>query len=78
MPFQEVGRISIPKQDFANGHNDDFCEHSDFNPTRTPAEFQALGGLNRLRKEVYSAISAYRHGRNQREVSDPHLAWDKE
>ena len=78
MPFQEVGRISIPKQDFAKSHNDDFCEHSDFNPTRTPDEFQALGGLNRLRKEVYSAISAYRHGRNQRDVSDPHLAWDKE
>ena len=78
MPFQEVGRISIPKQDFANSHNDDFCEHSDFNPARTPDDFQALGGLNRLRKEVYQAISDYRHGRNQREVSDPHLAWDKE
>ncbi|MEP3232795.1 MAG: catalase [Hyphomicrobiales bacterium] len=78
MPFQEIGRIKIPKQDFANAHSDDFCEHSDFNPARTPDEFQALGGLNRLRKEVYTAISGYRHGRNERAVSDPHLAWDKE
>ena len=78
MPFQEIGRITIPKQDFANSDNDDFCEHSDFNPARTPVEFEPLGGLNRLRKEVYTAISDYRHGRNQREVSDPHLAWDKE
>ena len=78
MPFQEIADIKIPKQDFAKPYNDNFCEHSDFNPARTPEEFKALGGINRLRDEVYSAISAYRHQRNDKSVPDPNLAWDQE
>ena len=76
MPFNEIGYINIPQQDFANPHNDNFCEHSDFNPGRTPKEFEPLGGINRLRTEVYTAISAFRHERNSTPVSDPDLAWD--
>lgn len=77
MPFNKIGYINIPQQDFANPHNDHFCEHSDFNPGRTSAGFEPLGGINRLRKEVYSAISEFRHKRNSTPVSDPNLAWDQ-
>ena len=76
-PYQKVAYIQIPKQDFATPHNDNYCEHSDFNPGRTPKEFEALGSLNNLRKAVYTAISDYRHGRNAAIVPDPNLAWDQ-
>ena len=76
-PYQKVAYIQMPKQDFATPHNDNYCEHSDFNPGRTPKEFEALGSLNNLRKAVYTAISDYRHGRNAAIVPDPNLAWDQ-
>jgi len=77
-PFQDIGMITIPKQDFATPHNDNFCEHSDFNPGRTPKDFEALGGINRLRQAVYSSISKYRHTENAIPVADPNIAWDQE
>ncbi|MEK1942330.1 MAG: hypothetical protein AAAB16_18325, partial [Pseudomonas sp.] len=36
-----------------------------FNPWHALPEHRPLGGINRLRKAVYEAVSAYRHERNQ-------------
>ena len=77
-PYQRIGNIEIAKQNIARPHRDHFCEHTDFHPNRTPDEFKALGGINRMRERVYTAISNFRHKRNATEVPDPNLLWDQD
>lgn len=63
-PFESVARITLPAQDFDSREQNLFCDNLSFNPWHALPEHQPIGGINRLRKAVYEAVSVYRHQRN--------------
>jgi hypothetical protein len=54
----------VPPQDFDSREQNLFCDNLSFNPWHALAAHRPIGGINRLRKSVYEAVSAYRHQRN--------------
>ncbi|HSC82785.1 MAG TPA: catalase family protein [Pseudomonas sp.] len=63
-PFETVATIKVPAQDFDSREQNLFCDNLSFNPWHALPEHRPIGGINRLRKAVYEAISVYRHERN--------------
>ncbi|MFK3799339.1 MULTISPECIES: catalase family protein [unclassified Pseudomonas] len=63
-PFETVARVRVPAQDFDTPTQNLACDNQSFNPWFGVAEHRPIGGINRLRKAVYEAVSAYRHDRN--------------
>jgi hypothetical protein len=64
-PFETVAKIRLPAQDFDSTEQNLFCDNLSFNPWHTLPEHRPIGGINRLRKAVYEAVSVYRHERNR-------------
>jgi hypothetical protein len=60
VPFQNVATITIDRQDFNNPLQVTECEHLVFTPWHGLAAHQPLGGINRLRLQVYIASSQHR------------------
>jgi len=63
-PFQTVARINVPAQDFDTPALNLQCDNQSFNPWFGLEAHRPIGGINRLRKAVYEAVSDYRHARN--------------
>jgi catalase len=63
-PFVTLARIKVPAQDFDSREQNLACDNLSFNPWHGLPEHRPIGGINRLRKAVYEAVSAYRHERN--------------
>ncbi|GIZ11746.1 catalase family protein [Pseudomonas sp. NCCP-436] len=63
-PFETAARIHVPAQDFDTREQNLFCDNLSFNPWHALPEHRPIGGINRLRKSVYEAVSAYRQQRN--------------
>ncbi|MEB0078150.1 catalase family protein [Pseudomonas sp. CCI3.2] len=63
-PFETVARVKIPAQDFDTPELNLACDNQSFSPWFGIAEHRPIGGINRLRKAVYDAVSEYRHARN--------------
>ena len=63
-PFRKVARIHIPSQSFESPEWMEFCENLAFNPWRSLPEHRPLGGLNRVRKDLYQELAEFRHQRN--------------
>ncbi|HXT02010.1 MAG TPA: catalase family protein [Elusimicrobiota bacterium] len=63
-PFRKVATIDIPAQTFDSPAQRKFCEELSMNPWHAVAEHRPLGGINRVRRVVYAAISTLRHGLN--------------
>lgn len=63
-PFITVANIRVPAQDFDSREQNLFCDNLSFNPWQALPAHRPLGGINRLRKSVYEAVSVYRHARN--------------
>ena len=63
-PFETVARIKLPAQDFDTPAQNLQCDNLSFNPWFGLEAHRPIGGINRLRKEVYEAVSDYRHSRN--------------
>ncbi|RJG09237.1 catalase [Pseudomonas cavernicola] len=63
-PFETVATIKLPAQDFDSTEQNLFCDNLSFNPWHSLPEHRPIGGINRLRKAVYEAVSVYRHERN--------------
>lgn len=63
-PFVTVARIKIPAQDFDTPALNLQCDNQSFNPWFGLEAHRPIGGINRLRKAVYEAVSDYRHARN--------------
>jgi hypothetical protein len=61
-PFRTVARIEIPAQKVVE--NDTLCENLSFTPWHAQPAHRPLGGINRVRKAAYDAISTWRHGEN--------------
>ncbi|MHC8325754.1 catalase family protein [Pseudomonas sp. LB1P83] len=63
-PFETVARIKLPAQDFDTPALNLQCDNQSFNPWFGLEAHRPIGGINRLRKAVYEAVSDYRHSRN--------------
>ena len=63
-PYESVAKIRIPAQDFDTPALNLACDNQSFNPWFGVEEHRPIGGINRLRKAVYEAVSDYRHSRN--------------
>ncbi|MFW9081175.1 catalase family protein [Pseudomonas sp. P2757] len=62
--FETVARITLPAQDFDTPALNLQCDNLSFNPWFGIDAHRPIGGINRLRKAVYEAVSDYRHSRN--------------
>ncbi|WP_313025337.1 catalase family protein [Pseudomonas lopnurensis] len=63
-PFETVADIRLPPQDFDSPEQNLACDNLSFNPWHALPAHRPIGGINRLRKAVYEAISRYRLERN--------------
>lgn len=63
-PFQTVAWVKVPAQDFDTPAQNLQCDNLSFNPWFGLEAHRPIGGINRLRKAVYEAVSDYRHARN--------------
>jgi catalase len=63
-PFQTVAHIRVPAQDFDTPEQNLMCDNLSFSPWHGIEAHRPIGGINRLRKAVYDAVSGYRHARN--------------
>ncbi|MFJ4196255.1 catalase family protein [Pseudomonas sp. NPDC089534] len=63
-PFETVARMTLPPQDFDTPAQNLQCDNLSFNPWFGIEAHRPIGGINRLRKAVYEAVSDYRHSRN--------------
>ena len=59
-PTQKVATIAIDPQDFDNPYQVTECEHMAFTPWHGLTAHQPIGGINRLRRDVYIASSKFR------------------
>ena len=69
--FRPVATIDIPAQRFDGPEQQKFCENLSMNPWHAVPEHRPLGGINRVRKVVYEAISKLRHDLNGAARSEP-------
>lgn len=70
-PFVRVARVVIPKQSFDDPERLAFSENLSFTPWRGLDAHRPLGGINRVRRAVYEAVSTVRHGLNNTPRVEP-------
>jgi hypothetical protein len=70
-PFRTVARIDIPPQTFESPRQMAFCENLAFNPWQSLPEHRPLGGINRVRKDLYQELAEFRHQRNGVTYTEP-------
>lgn len=70
-PFIKVAEIDIPIQEFNTEYRADLGEQLSFSPANSLKAHQPIGGINRARNEIYSALSKFRHQRDSRELIEP-------
>jgi Catalase len=63
-PFERVATITIPVQRFEAPEQMMLAEQLSFTPWHALPAHEPIGGINRVRRTVYQAISQYRHARN--------------
>lgn len=70
-PWYKIATLVLPRQDIDSPEQMLFGEHFYTNPWRCLAEHRPLGSVNRIRKQVYSEGTEYRHRRNGVPVREP-------
>jgi catalase len=65
-PYRTVALLLIPRQEMNTEEQKAVCKQLSFNVWHALADHRPLGGINRLRREVYPASAAWR--RNETEV----------
>jgi hypothetical protein len=70
-PFRKVARLTIPSQVFDTPERREFGDNLSFNPWRCLPEHRPLGGISRARRQVYKALSTFRHESNQALQNEP-------
>ena len=70
-PFVRVARLTIPKQGFDDPERLSFGENLSFTPWHGLDAHRPLGGINRVRRSVYEAISTLRHDLNAAPRQEP-------
>lgn len=61
-PYLRVARIRIPPQPVLEASRVARCEQVAFNPWNCLADHRPLGSMNRARREIYTAMAAFRAG----------------
>ncbi len=69
-PFKKVATLTIRNQEFTSTTHTKNCETMSFNPWQSIPAHQPLGGINRVRKPVYSEIAEFRRAENERRRAD--------
>jgi hypothetical protein len=59
-PFRKVAQLTIPQQDLECSASIESCEQLFFTPWHALLDHRPLGGINRLRREVYLASANHR------------------
>lgn len=72
-PFRKVARIEIPPQSFESPEQMEFCENLAFNPWQSLPEHRPLGGINRVRKDLYKTLAEFRHQNNGVNYREPNV-----
>lgn len=62
--FHKVARITVEQQEFFDETTRRECEAITFNPWQCLADHQPLGGINRVRRTVYSELGAFRNAQH--------------
>jgi hypothetical protein len=78
-PFRKVATLTIPSQPFDTPARREFGDNLSFNPWRCLAAHRPLGGISRARRQVYQALSVFRHARNHAPQVEPAVddkEWD--
>lgn len=70
-PFRKVARLTVPSQVFDTPERREFGDNLSFNPWRCLPEHRPLGGISRARRQVYQALSTFRHDSNQAPRDEP-------
>jgi len=70
-PYVKVATIRITSQEFDCPTRRNFDEILSFNPWHSLHDHRPLGGINRLRKEVYINLSKQRHDVNKNPKKEP-------
>ena len=70
-PFRKVATLTIPGQIFDTPKRDEFGDNLSFNPWRCLPEHRPLSGISRARRQVYEALSKFRHERNEAPRIEP-------
>ena len=70
-PFQKVATLTIASQVFDTPERREFGDNLSFNPWRCLPEHRPLGGISRARRQVYRALSTFRHERNAAPAVEP-------
>jgi len=65
-PFIKVATLTIPIQKFRSKQRSELAEQLSFSPGNALAAHAPLGGLNRARIAIYTALSKFRHKRDSR------------
>ena len=71
LPWRKVATLRIPTQTFDSPAQLQFAEDLSYSPWHSVPEHQPLGGVNRCRRVIYHAISAFRHEANGRQLIEP-------
>lgn len=70
-PFRKVATLTIPSQVFDTPERREFGDNLSFNPWRCLREHRPLGGISRARRQVYQALSMFRHDNNRALREEP-------
>lgn len=70
-PWHPIATLTIPAQAFSHPELVRFGEDLSFSPWSCLIEHAPLGGINRVRRRVYQAISELRHAKNGRAPAEP-------
>jgi catalase len=65
-PFRKLATITIKDQEFQSTSARQQCERMSFSPWQSLAAHQPIGGINRMRKPVYSESGRFRGDENRR------------
>ncbi len=65
-PFTTVATIVVEDQEFQSENSMAECEAMSFNPWNALSAHKPLGGMNRVRKELYEEIAEFRAQQNSR------------
>ena len=63
-PLERVATLEIEPQRFDSPEQMALAEHLSFTPWHSLPAHEPIGSINRMRREVYEAVSAHRHKRN--------------
>jgi hypothetical protein len=74
-PFRKVATLTIPAQIFDTPERREFGDNLSFNPWHCLPGHRPLGGINRARRQIYEALSIFRHERNQDPRVEPTEAY---